>query len=274
MGDSKQFMSPVPQLGPIWATNINGWFYYIENEFIIQGIVDQRIMFQATLRSLNSQLCEEVTPEMANAATPNPYDLLKSALLKRLALTDRQRADELFREIELGSTKPTQLLRRMRQLLNGQQLEERLLRQLFLQRLPAQAQTALAACRSASLEELAETADAVLEAIGLPINSINTHSMPSATPVAGPSTQFVPMDAFEKLIHELNAIKLELRQRSRSRSTSRQRSRNRRNSGSRRRQSSNTRRHPTWCWYHDTWGPKANTCVQPCTYNKDMASGN
>lgn len=259
------------QLVPIWTSNIHSWFIYAENEFMALDITDQRLRFQATLRCLTRDLYEEITPQMTDPQTLNAYDLLKAALLKRLALTDKQRADELFRDCELGANKPTQLLRRMRQLLNGQQLDELFLRQLFLQRLPTQAQTALAACRSVPLDELAETADAVLEAFTPSLNAIRTPPAPPPIPVAGPSTQYVPLEDFKKMFAELMHIKAELRQRSRSRSYGRHRYRS---SSRRSRQSSQSpRRHPDWCWYHERWGDKAHKCVQPCAYSQRQ-SGN
>ena len=259
----KPQLNAIPQLTPVWSNNIQSWFFYVENEFSLFKILDQRTRFQVVLRSLTRELFDEVTTTMVDQSTPNPYDLWKEALIKRLALTDRQRADELFRDIELGDHKPTQLLRRMRQLLNGQPLGDSFFRQLFLQRLPQQVQTALAACQSATLEELAETADAVIETFGPRVSSLQ------ATTSQSTQGAFVPLEAFNKLFSEVMHIREELRQRSRSRTRYR--------SGSRDRYASRSNsRDPDICWYHYTFGNKARTCRSPCKFNNrsDNHQGN
>jgi hypothetical protein len=254
----------VPQLTQVWTTNIQSWFIYAENEFDALGIQEQRLKFQITLRSLTRELFDEVTPLMMDHKTTDPYDLLKEALLKRLALSDKQRADELFRDIELGDQKPTQLLRRMRQLLNGQQLDERLLKQLFLQKLPKQAQTALAACRSVSLDELAETADAVIEAYSTSVSCVTTN------PIASTSG-YVSMEEFSKLFKEVLHIREELKDsRNRNRHNSR-RTPSRHRSFSRSRSRSRTR-NTDFCWYHEQYGPAARNCRPPCSFSKNQKS--
>lgn len=84
--------------------------------------------------------------------------------MKRTSVSEQRRLRQLLSDVELGDRKPSQLLRRMRQLLGSRKFDEALLRQLFLQRLPTHVQSILAASKdSVTLEDLAELADCILD---------------------------------------------------------------------------------------------------------------
>ena len=67
----------------------------------------------------------------------NPYDTLKRQLIQRTCLPEQRRIHRLVHSLELGDHKPTQLLRRMQQLLGDSSAaaDGPLVRELFLQRL-------------------------------------------------------------------------------------------------------------------------------------------
>lgn len=93
-----------------------------------------------------------------------PYDTLKDELIARTSASEQRRLHHLLIAKELRDRKPTQLLRRMRQLLGDNSSEDSLFKQLFLQRLPRNTQLILAPTSSKStLEELASVADKILE---------------------------------------------------------------------------------------------------------------
>ncbi|KAF6769384.1 hypothetical protein AHF37_09698 [Paragonimus kellicotti] len=99
-----------------------------------------------------------------------PYEHLKSALLKRTTASEQKRLEALISGEELGDRKPSQLLRRLQQILDGRSIDEALFRQLFLQRLPNFVRSILASRGHMLLDELAELADDILKS-GHHINS-------------------------------------------------------------------------------------------------------
>ena len=121
-----------------------------------------------------------------------PYDTLKTQLIRRTAASEQRKLQQLISGEELGNRKPTQLLRHMQQLL-GDKLStadsSSFLRELFLQRLPTNVWLVLASTDSTmDLNKLAELADKVMEVAAPTIASIS--STPSDPPpiTAGLST--------------------------------------------------------------------------------------
>ena len=107
----------------------------------------------------------------------DPYDALKEQLIRRTAASEQRRLQMLFNAEELGDRKPTQLLRRMQQLLGdsaGPEPDSSFLRELFLQRLPGSVRMVLASTGNAmSLEALAQMADKIVEVATPTISAVN-----------------------------------------------------------------------------------------------------
>ena len=90
----------------------------------------------------------EVRDLLLKPPEEDPYDKLKTQLIKRTAASEQRKLQQLISGEELGDRKPTQLLRRMQQLL-GSKLgtgseANSFLRELFLQRLPPSVRMVLA----------------------------------------------------------------------------------------------------------------------------------
>ena len=81
------------------------------------------------------------------------------------SISEQRRLQQLFHAEELGDRKPTQLLRRMQQLMGEQTaaLDNSFLRQLFLQRLPSYGRMVLASTSATELQEIAQVADKIMD---------------------------------------------------------------------------------------------------------------
>lgn len=90
------------------------------------------------------------------------YHDLKQAIIDRLSESAKTKLDKLLKGLQLGDRKPSQLLREM-QGLAGSQIQDAVLQNLWLQRLPSHAQSVLTSLEERSLDILASTADKILE---------------------------------------------------------------------------------------------------------------
>ncbi|VDP62771.1 unnamed protein product [Schistosoma mattheei] len=91
------------------------------------------------------------------------YETLKRSILKRGDLTDRQRLDQLFNNIEQQHDSATDVLHRMREVIGSRAFDEGLFKQLFLSKLPQQVQTVLVSFQNNALDEPSVSADRILE---------------------------------------------------------------------------------------------------------------
>ena len=247
------------KLPPFWPTDPTVWFLQIEAQFSTRGITSQKTRFEYVISSLSPEIACEVRDLLIKPPEENPYDTLKAELVKRTAASEQRKLQQLLGGEELGDRKPTQLLRRMQQLLGdhlGPIPDNAFLKELFLQRLPANVRMVLASTDpSTELPKLADMADKIME--------VATPPTIAATSTAASEVQQLK-DEVTRLAELVAAIATgHRRQRDRSRSTSR-------------RPQSPARLEPqipqtsdTLCWYHTKFGEAAKKCKQPCTWGNE-----
>ena len=207
--------------------------------------------FDHIVASLSPEIATEVRDLILRPPTENPYDHLKSQLIKRTTASEHRRLQQLFNAEELGDRKPSQLLRRMQQLLGDKaaSTDSSFLRELFLQRMPGNIRMVLASTAdTVSLEELATLADKVMD--------VTTPSIAAVHP--------------PQIVTDVELLRAEVSRLTEviSSFTS---SRQPRRSGR-----SPSPRPPTdssLCWYHQRFGKDARKCRPPCSWSgNDPAS--
>jgi hypothetical protein len=230
------------------------WFHQVEAIFAARRITSQTTRFSYVVEHLPSNIAVEVVDILKEVPETTPYDAIRTAIIARACQSDSKMLRELFNSIELGDRTPSQLLRYMRSLLNGRKLDEDIMKHLWLDKLPTSISQFLSVfLEDDSLDRLAQKADKIYETCPTRILQPVTHfsqtdQVSSADPVLNAVTELTTR--FDSLDQRLSAIELDTHRSRHSR----------------------TRTQNSWCWYHQTFGPKARKCEQPCTFSKKPRS--
>ncbi|PIK36447.1 hypothetical protein BSL78_26725 [Apostichopus japonicus] len=253
------------RLPPFYPNDPALWFGQVESLFVTRRITSQDTKFAFVISSLQPEVAQEIRDILLTPPSKNRYDFLKSELIKRTSQSEQKRLRQLLTTEDLGDRKPSQLLRRMYQLLGDQQLESSILKQLFLQRLPTNVQLILASTsEQVDIHGLASLADKILEVTPSPVVAAVVDSVPAiaATPqvaqtsISPDTTHLVALvDKLSLQVEELTRTVQQLKQRSRSRSRPRGRS---------------PAGNPSFCYFHNSFGDNARKCRPPCKHPKSQ----
>jgi len=143
------------------------WITQVEAQFGTRGITVSKTKFDYVVSCLDPEYATEVRDLLLTLPEEQLYETLKVQLTKRTSTSEQRRLQELLSTEELGDQTPSQMLRRIQQLLGDMapRVDATLLHELFLQRLPSSVQMVLTPSAGAlDLDQLAQLADRILEA--------------------------------------------------------------------------------------------------------------
>ena len=251
---------------PFMESDPELWFMHLEAEFANNRITGDTPKFNQLLSKVPREISTQLRDILLSLTPDNRYEPLKEALIKRLRPTERTRMQQLFYGIQLGNRSAVSLLSDMLQLLGGSTLDEGILREMWLQRLPVNVQAILMTAKSQPLHEAAQLADAVMERFGqgtsLPAPPAQSPSYPASVPIP-PSISTVapaaPTPDTNVVMAEIAALRRDFQQLALN-----QRRGGFRNRSPRRR--SRSRPRGTVCWYHERYGTAARRCTKPCSF--------
>ena len=175
--DTRRVSALQVKLPPFWPADPQIWFAQVEAQFTTRGISAQKTKFDYVVASLAPEFATEVRDLILQPPDTTPYDKLKEQLIKRTAASEQRRLQQLFNAEELGDRKPSQLLRRMQQLLGDKAntTDGAFMRELFLQRLPSNVRMVLASTPdTGNITDLAQLADKVMEVASPSVSGITT----------------------------------------------------------------------------------------------------
>jgi len=251
------------KIPPFWASDPEVWFAQVEATFTTRGISVQKTKFDHVIASLTPEVAMEVRDLILQPPVVDPYDVLRRELTQRTGKSKQHRLQQLLTVEQLGDRRPTQLLRRMEQLMGTHAAaDSALLKELFLQRLPAQARMVLAQARmvlasaddSLSLSQLAQMADKILD--------------------ASASAAVASVEAPSSLASDVGHLRAQVSQLQESIQSFQKSSRPYR-SPSGFRSTSPRPASPisrSVCWYHQKYGAAAKKCKSPCDWVKGQAT--
>lgn len=231
---------------PFWKQDPQLWFFQLEAQFATSNINTQKTKFDTVVGNVESDILSKVSDIIRNPPANNCYDAIKERLISTFEVSENTKIKKLLNDLSLGDSKPSELLRTMRDLSCGKVGNE-LLQTLWLQRLPNNIQSILA-CSADALPALAIMADKIFE-------TSEDHS------IRGISSSSETHNDLVNVIHDLRD-KIEVLQKDFHKSKPRIGSK----SPNRKRSPKRSNYTNDYCWYHRTYKHKAKKCTSPCSF--------
>jgi cleavage and polyadenylation specificity factor subunit 1 len=230
---------------PFWADDPVLWFAQIENQFDLAGIKHDSTRFYHVASALEQRYATAVRDIVLKPPDTGKYLHLKTELIRRFTPSPAARLKRLFQHEELGDRKPSDFLFYLRTLAEND-ISPKVLRTLWLERLPARMHDILAASPPYDLDALGIIADRIHEEL------IN----PPRVAIIDNSFQ----TQIEELSRQVAALSGNQRATSARSTTTLQDVK----------QDSST---TGLCWYHQKYGTQARRCRQPCNFEAKNSKG-
>ena len=277
------------------AKNIDIWIRRVESAFIRAGVTTTKDRFAFLEAKFPVKLDPRINAFLFGDLDPDPWEDFKAYLTRRYGRTKQQKTVTLIEGIPREGRRPSEMVALLVDLTKDVTVED-IQKEHLLRQLPVDVRRALAKeADTLSLVELAEAADTYFDQQGRPkfaartsaINNINnavsgsnqgsrTHTAALPTENSDP-TFTAPFPAEQESVNE---IRRQPPKPSRpSTGASQQSQRGSSASTSRPHQRQAPARTPTFdkdgaCYYHATFGVKADKCQPGCRHPAAQASGN
>lgn len=151
------------RMSTFWPETPKLWFRQLEGEFQLHRIRSDDIKYSAVLRHLDQRTMKMIADVIEPPPEKDKYNTLKEALIARFTDSEERQLRKLLTGLELGTKKPSELLREMR-ILAGNGVADKLLQTLWMQRLPRRVQELLSVIdQGMELGKLANLADKAME---------------------------------------------------------------------------------------------------------------
>lgn len=175
-----------------WRKRPKLWFAQLESEFDLYRVRSDDTKYHTIVRNLDEQTIITVADHIENPPATQKYENLKTALINRFTDSVEKRLCQLLSGVELGTKKPSELLRELRHLAGGT-VTENVLMTLWIQRLPISTQETLAVVEDIPLAKLAELADKSLDrkADSISAAAVETHTRQEKTEIGPDISEIV-----------------------------------------------------------------------------------
>ncbi|KAI5637976.1 hypothetical protein NE865_08277 [Phthorimaea operculella] len=144
-----------------WTDLPKHWFFQAEAILAPQRWTDEQ-KFQFIVGKLGKDVIQQVTDILITPPATGKFDALKNRLLEVYEESESRKIQKLMGEMDLGDQRPSQLLRRMKELARDR-IEDKTLMILWQNHLPVWVRGVLAVSDIKDLNKLALMADKVME---------------------------------------------------------------------------------------------------------------
>lgn len=250
------------KLPEFWTDAPRMWFAQFESVLAPQKQGDGN-KYNLVVAKLGKEALQQVSDLIISPPEENKYTRLKERLLAVFEESAERQFQKLVGEMDLGLQRPSQLLRKMKELATNTQVSDEALKNLWLARLPAAARAVLIVSQDTKIENLALMADKIMENL----RSGEVAAVSSSSAGSG-NLEFIR--AMAKMTLELQNLRAEVNE-IRGRSLQRTFQRNRRNVRYRSRSKTPRRAYedPNWlCRHHYKYRDRAVNCESQCNWKK------
>lgn len=154
-----------------WKADVENWFVFTEIQFNEARITTEATKFSKTVSALDDTVIRSLDLAMLQKSD-EPYTQLKRKLIHRYAVSSETKLTTLLAGVSLADQRPTEFLERLRNLAGGN-ATELMLRAMFMQQMPTSVRRVLLACKE-ELDELAKIADTIIETCGAEIAAVHS----------------------------------------------------------------------------------------------------
>lgn len=226
------------------------YFIQMESQFAVAGISLDQTKYHHVISSLEAQYLLHVAEIIRNPPANDKYNAVKIALINEFTDSDQKKLRKLINEMELGDLRPSQLLKRMKELANGK-MNDDVVKSLWIARLPDSIRSVVTIVDGDSTT-MAKQADKMLE-----VQSFSSVSSVSSVS----SIQTLPA-----LHAEIQELRNQISQMRTNNYNENGKSNDEKHNHSRSRSKSKV--HFPFCRYHYRFGDKAKKCIEPCQFKK------
>lgn len=243
------------------------YFLQMEAQFQIANITLDTTKFNHVIASFEPQYLQSVSDIVRNPPIENKYQTIKQRLIAEYTASDQRKLRQAIHEIELGDDKPSQLLKKLKDLA-GISLNDDAIKSLWLERLPYNVRAVISIVEGDSTL-WAKQADKLMELTDFK----QQHSFGAVNEVKIEKKENQnnsnEIAEIKKCIEEIHNKLNERNDRGRSQSRQRYNNNNRYRSTSR-----NNDKVYENCWYHYKYKERAKNCRSPCNYEKNKKKEN
>lgn len=230
------------------------WFALADSTFIINNIKSDDLKYHHILTALPEDIIMSITDIIHNPPQQEKYKTIKETILTRHSESETKRLSKLLDGVSIGDDTPSQYYRRLEQIAGtSQALTKELLVQIWMNGLPTNIKTILAATDKTVMDDQLKIADKIHE----------MNQPPNVSEVSKES------NSLARQIEEIITKKFNEMSFRPSRSTNRNQNHkpfNKNRSSSRSSRSrSQVSKYPL-CYFHHKFGNKARNCRKPCNF--------